>query len=195
MTSRYYRGVFFSALLSGGFQPERKSCDKAVVRPSAFLRYFFCLDILHWLVYYVNRQAGQGLGMKLTTKSEYTLLALIHLARTEQQGYVKIEEICEACSIPKKYLELLFSTLRQSRYVKTRRGSAGGYMLARPAKEIHVAEIIRLMDGALAPTESVSRYFFSDTPLAKEKKMIAVMSEIRDYIADRLERLTLADVI
>lgn len=133
--------------------------------------------------------------MKLTTKSEYMLLALIHLARHERRGYIKIEEICEQCDIPKKYLELLFSTLRQGRYIKTRRGSAGGYKLARPATEITVAEIIRLMDGALAPTESVSRYFFSDTPLAKEKKMIAVLGEIRDYIASRLERLTLADVV
>jgi Rrf2 family protein len=123
------------------------------------------------------------------------LLALIHLARHERRGYIKIEEICEQCDIPKKYLELLFSTLRQGRYIKTRRGSAGGYKLARPATEITVAEIIRLMDGALAPTESVSRYFFSDTPLAKEKKMIAVLGEIRDYIASRLERLTLADVV
>ena len=67
-------------------------------------------------------------------------------------------------------------------------------MLARPAAEITLAEIIRLMDGALAPTESVSKYFFSDTPLAKEKKIIAVLAEIRDYIAARLERLTLADL-
>ncbi len=133
--------------------------------------------------------------MKLTTKSEYTLLALIHLARQEQRGYIKIEEICEVCGIPKKYLELLLSPVRQARYIRTRRGSTGGYMLARPAKEISLAEIIRLMDGALAPTESVSKYFFSDTPLAKEKKMIAVLGEIRDYIAARLEQLTLADMV
>ncbi|MBE0535478.1 MAG: Rrf2 family transcriptional regulator [Phycisphaerae bacterium] len=133
--------------------------------------------------------------MKLTTKSEYTLLALIHLARHGERGYVKIEDICEAHSIPKKYLEILFSVLRQGGYINTRRGSAGGYMLARPAAEITLAEIIRLMDGALAPTESVSKYFFSDTPLAKEKKMIAVLGEIRDYIAGRLEQLTLVDVV
>jgi len=133
--------------------------------------------------------------MKLTTKSEYSILALIYIARNEKKGLIKIEEICSKCDISKKYLELLFSTLRQSRYVKTRRGASGGYKLAKPASKISVAEIIRLMDGALAPTESVSKYFFSNTPLGKEKKIIKVFKEIRDYISDRLENLTLADLI
>ena len=133
--------------------------------------------------------------MKLTTKSEYSLLALIYLARNEKKGFIKIEEICSKCDISKKYLEFLFTTLRQGRYIKTRRGTGGGYKLAKPASKISVAEIIRLMDGALAPTESVSKYFFSDTPLAKEKKVIRVFREIRDYISDRLESLTLTDLV
>jgi len=133
--------------------------------------------------------------MKLTTKSEYSILALIYIARHEQRGFIKIEEICSACDISKKYLELLFSILRQNRLIKTKRGTSGGYKLAKPASKITVAEIIRLMDGALAPTESVSKYFHADTPLAKEKKIIAVFKEIRDYVADRLEHLSLADLV
>jgi len=133
--------------------------------------------------------------MKLTTKSEYSISAMIHIARNEKKGFIKIEEICSKCDIPKKYLELLFSTLKQNRYIKTRRGTKGGYKLAKPASKISVAEIIRLMDGALAPTESVSRYFFSSTPLGKEKKIIKVFKEIRDYVSERLENLTLADLI
>jgi Rrf2 family protein len=132
--------------------------------------------------------------MKLTTKSEYSILALIYMARNERNGFMKIEEICSKCDIPKKYLELLFMILRQNRYIKAKRGTSGGYKLAKPASKINVAEIIRLMDGALAATESVSRYFFSDTPLAKEKKIIKVFKEIRDYISNRLESLTLADL-
>lgn len=133
--------------------------------------------------------------MKLTTKSEYSILALIYMARNKKNGFMKIDEICSKCDIPKKYLELLFSILRQNRYVKTRRGTRGGYKLAKPASKISVAEIIRLMDGALAATESVSRYFFSDTPLAKEKKIIKVFKEIRDYISNKLETVTLADLV
>ena len=133
--------------------------------------------------------------MRLTTKSEYSLLALIYMARNEKEGFIKIEEICSECDIPKKYLELLFSILRQNRYIKTKRGASGGYKLAKPASRISIAEIIRLMDGALAPTESVSKYFFSSTPLSREKKLIKIFKEVRDYIANRLEALKLSDVV
>jgi len=133
--------------------------------------------------------------MKLTTKSEYSILALIYIARNESKGFIKIEEICSKYDIPKKYLELLLTILRQSRYIKTRRGISGGYKLAKPASKITIAEIIRLMDGALAPTESVSKYFFSVTPISKEKKVTKVFKDIRDYIANRLETLKLTDLI
>ena len=133
--------------------------------------------------------------MKLTTKSEYSLLALIYLARNEENGFIKIENICTEYGISKKYLEQIFCSLKQARYIKTKTGAAGGYKLARPAKTISMAEIIRLMDGALAPTTSVSKYFFEHTPLEKEKKVIKVFKEIRDYISDRAERLKISDLV
>jgi len=58
-----------------------------------------------------------------------------------------------------------------------------------------LAQIIRLMDGALAPTESVSHFFFSHTPLEKEEKVIGVLAEIRDYVSQRLEATTLAELV
>ncbi|MFZ2148337.1 MAG: Rrf2 family transcriptional regulator [Sedimentisphaerales bacterium] len=133
--------------------------------------------------------------MKLTTKSEYSMLALIYLARNENKGFVKIEEICSKFDISKKYLELLFSILKQNHYIKAKRGASGGYKLAKPASRISVAEIIRLMDGALAPTESVSVYFFSPTPLSREKNLVKIFKEIRDYIANRLESVKLSDLV
>jgi len=133
--------------------------------------------------------------MKLTTKSEYTILALLYIARHEKEGFIKIEQICGKYDISKKYLELLFFSLRQNRYIKTKRGKNGGYKLARPASKITLAEIVRLMDGALAPTESVSKFFFSDTPLSNEKKILKVFKEIRDFTAAKLEGLSLRDLI
>ena len=133
--------------------------------------------------------------MRLTTKSEYSILGLIYIARNQKRGFVKIEEIRSHCQVPKKYLELLFTVLKQSGYLKTRRGSAGGYALAKSASKISIAEIIRLMDGALAPTEAVSKYFFSHTPVEREKKLMKVFKEIRDYVAARLEALKLSDLI
>ncbi|MBN1492783.1 MAG: Rrf2 family transcriptional regulator [Candidatus Omnitrophica bacterium] len=133
--------------------------------------------------------------MKLTTKSEYTLLALLFMARRKEDEYIKVDDICKKYEISKKYLEYLFTILRQNGYIKTRRGAGGGYRLARAAGKISLAQIIRLMDGALAPTESVSKYFYSETPLKKEKKVLTVFQDIRDYIAHKLEKLTLADLI
>jgi len=133
--------------------------------------------------------------MRLTTKSEYSLLALIYIARHGKRGFVKIEDICKEYGISKKYLEHLFMILRQNRYLRTRRGAGGGYALAMPPSKVSVAQIIRLMDGALAPTESVSMYFFSETPLMREKKIMAVFKDIRDYASRRLERLKLSHLI
>lgn len=133
--------------------------------------------------------------MKLTTKSEYSLLALIYIARHENERFVKIDDICQEYEISKKYLEHLFFVLKRNRYLKTKRGASGGYQLGKPADKISLAEIIRLMDGALAPTESVSQYFFSHTPLEKEEKVLFVLKDIRDMISDKLESISIADLV
>ena len=133
--------------------------------------------------------------MKLTTKSEYSLLALIYIARHEKNGYIRIEEICAHYNIPAKYLEHLMTTMKQNRVVKSRRGMGGGYQLGRPARDIRIAEVIRLMDGALAPTESVSTYYYAHTPLEQEQKIMDVFQDIRNYVARKLERLRLSDLV
>ncbi len=133
--------------------------------------------------------------MKLTTKSEYSLLAMIYIARNQKRGFVKIEGICSKYGITKKYLEQLLSILKQNRLLKARRGPHGGYILAKPAEKISVAEIIRIMDGALAPTESVSKYFFSSTPISQEKKVVNALREIRNYTSNKLEKLSLSQSI
>ena len=133
--------------------------------------------------------------MKLTTKSEYALLSLIYIARHEKEGFIKVEDICTKYNISKKYLEQLLTILKQNRLLKTRRGASGGYKLAIPAEEVSIAQIIRIMDGALAPTESVSEYFFSHTPLEKEKGIITVLKDIRDYISETLEKIKLSNLV
>ena len=133
--------------------------------------------------------------MKLTAQSEYSLLALVYLARNQKDGYVKIENICREYELSKKYLEQIFLSLKQNRLLKTRTGANGGYRLTRPPEEITLAEIIRLMDGALAPSTAVSIYFYEQTPLEKEKKAVKVFKRIRDYIARQMEKLTIADLV
>lgn len=132
--------------------------------------------------------------MKLTRRSEYALLALIHLARAKGEGYVSVAAMAEAQGLPAKFLEQLLMALKRARLVKSQKGPHGGYRLARPAEKISLAEVIRLLDGALAPTESVSTYFYEPTPVEREKRLLRVFKEIRDFVSAKLERTTLADV-
>ena len=132
--------------------------------------------------------------MKLTSRSEYALLALVHLARNANSGYLTVRSIADAQKIPPRFLEQILLALKRSGYVQSVKGQGGGYVLAKPAKSITLAEVVRLFDGALAPTESVSEYFYASTPIEKERKLLRVFRRIRDEVARTLEKTTVADV-
>ena len=133
--------------------------------------------------------------MKLTTRSEYALLALTYLARHDTKGYVSIETIAKAQGIPPKFLEQLMLAMKRDHLLRSVKGQHGGYALAKPADKITLAEVIRLFDGALAPTDSVSENFYETTPIEKEKRLTKVFRDIRDYVSQKLEKTTIADVI
>lgn len=133
--------------------------------------------------------------MKLTTRSEYALLALVHLARHGGGGPVPLSRIAATQKIPAKYLEQLAAAMCRAGYLTSAKGSRGGYELARAAGKITIAEVIRLFDGALAPDSSVSKYFYRATPIEKERKLLSLMKGIRDHIASKLENTTIADMI
>jgi Rrf2 family transcriptional regulator, cysteine metabolism repressor len=133
--------------------------------------------------------------MKLTTRSEYALLALVYLARHENNGYISIDTIAKAQSIPPKFLEQLMLALKRAHFLRSTKGQHGGYQLAKKPNQIALAEIIRLFDGALAPTESVSENFYESTPIEKEKRLTKVFKDIRDYVSQKLEKTTVADVM
>lgn len=132
--------------------------------------------------------------MKLTSRSEYALLALLCLARHTPGEYISGETIANEQGIPAKFLQQILLVLKHGRYVQSSKGQHGGYKLAKVPEAINLAEVVRLFDGALAPTESVSKYFYESTPIEKEKKLIRVFRDIRDYVAKKLEETTLEDV-
>jgi len=132
--------------------------------------------------------------MRLTTYSEYGLLALLYICRSKEEGYIPLQKIAKEQKMPLKYLEHLMQTLCRNGYLTSRRGKNGGYRLNRPADQVTVAEIVRLFDGPLAATESVSEYFYKSTPIEKEKKLLGLFRDIRDYTAKKLEGTSLAEV-
>ena len=132
--------------------------------------------------------------MKLSKKSEYACLALIDLAKNYDQDPMKIMDISTRNNIPKKYLEQILLLLKGSGYAKSIRGAEGGYKLAKHPSQITLAEIIRLIDGALAPVESVSTHFYDHTPIEQSEKLIGVFKDIRDYTSNKLENITFEDL-
>jgi len=133
--------------------------------------------------------------MKLTSRSEYALLALLYLARCDEETFISADTIAQAQNIPPKFLEQILLVLKRSKYLRSTKGQRGGYRLAKPADKISLAEIIRLFDGALAPTESVSEYFYEPTPIEKEIGLVQVFKEIREVVSNTLESTTLAELI
>ena len=134
------------------------------------------------------------MAMKLTMRSEYALLGLIYLGRDGSGGFVPVEVIARAQSIPVKYLEQILLALKRGRLVRSSKGQHGGYQLVNPSNQITLAEVIRLFDGPLAATASASKYFYAPTPIERERRLHGFFKEIRDVIAQRMESVTIADV-
>ncbi|MGK5084601.1 Rrf2 family transcriptional regulator [Bdellovibrionota bacterium FG-1] len=133
--------------------------------------------------------------MKMTVRSEYALLALVFLAQQEKDTYTNVKTISKIQKIPPKFLEQILLAMKHGGYVASVKGQQGGYRIAKPANKITVGEVIRLFDGALAPTESVSKYFYRATPIRNEKKLMSLFKTIRDFVSDTLEKTTIADVM
>ena len=132
--------------------------------------------------------------MKLSKKSEYACLAIIDLTENQDKEWTKIIDICSRKKIPKKFLEQILVSLKNSGFVRSKKGSDGGYKLNKPATEITIAEVIRLMDGALAPVESVSKYFYESSPIEQSPQLLSIFQDIRDYICDKLENTSFQDL-
>ena len=95
-------------------------------------------------------EAGEGC-LKISQKGLYALQAMMTLARRYEQGAIKIRDIAAESDLPEKFLELILLELKNARIVDSVRGARGGYQLRRAPSEIPLSDIIRLVDGPLAP--------------------------------------------
>src|SRR5947209_8523021 len=132
--------------------------------------------------------------MKISQKGLYALQALMMLARHYQQGAIKIREIAYEENLPEKFLELILLELKNARIVESVRGANGGYQLRRPPSEIFLSEIIRLIDGPLAPlgdADSLRDQIDRDVP---HRALYKVFLQVRDAAAKILESTSLADI-
>ena len=130
--------------------------------------------------------------MKLSTKSRYGTRALVDLAHHSQTGHVSLKSIAERQNISPKYLEQEFATLRRAGLVKSIKGAQGGYMLGRPAREIHVDEIIRALEGDLLIVDEMSAQ--DESPIRKLLHEV-VYEPINREIESCMSRVTLEDLV
>jgi Rrf2 family protein len=133
--------------------------------------------------------------MKISQKGLYALQAMMMLARHHHQGAIKIREIAYEEDLPEKFLELILLELKNARMVESVRGAKGGYQLRREPSAIHLSEIMRLIDGPLAPfgdAEQLRVLIDRDLP---HRALYQVFLDVRDAAARILENTTLADLI
>lgn len=132
--------------------------------------------------------------MKISQKGLYALEALIFLARRHDREAVKIREIAAAEDLPEKFLELILLELKHARIVESVRGAKGGYRLKREPAKIFLGEIIRTIDGPLAPfedAEALRRLVEQDK---KHSALFRVLLSVRNAAAGILDHTSLADI-
>lgn len=134
--------------------------------------------------------------MRLSQRGLYALKALAHLALAyERGGVVKIHEIAAAEEIPAKFLETILVALKNGRLVVSRRGREGGYRLRRPPAEIVIGDVVRQVDGPLAPFGDVvelERRVRSDP---RHPGLFELLLDVRNAAAAILDHTHLADVV
>ena len=133
--------------------------------------------------------------MKISQKGLYALQAMMMLSRNRNQGAIRIRDIAYEEVLPEKFLELILLELKNARVVESVRGAKGGYQLRREPDDVPLSEIIRLIDGPLAP--------FGDAEQLRElidrdpdhRALYQVFLDVRDAAARILDNTTLADLV
>jgi len=133
--------------------------------------------------------------MKISQKGIYALQALIVLTRHHQDGPIKIREIAYEEVLPEKFLEIILLELKNARIVDSVRGANGGYLLRRPPDQIRLSEVIRLIDGPLAPFGDAEHLRFLIARNDNYKPLYQVFLDVRDAAARILENTTFADLV
>ena len=134
----------------------------------------------------------------ISKKTKYGLNALIYLAKEYQKGPVLISDIVKAEKMPQKFLEFILLTLKNHGILESRRGKGGGYLLGRDPGQVMLGSVIRILEGPLAPVSCVSQTAYRKCDECQDEHCCGirfVMKDVRDAIANILDKTSLADVL
>ncbi|NJD38360.1 MAG: Rrf2 family transcriptional regulator [Geobacter sp.] len=136
--------------------------------------------------------------MFLSKKTKYALMALQHLAEQPADQPVLIADLAAHQNIPKKFLEYILLTLRKGGMLQSRVGKGGGYTLALPPAEIRIGEVLRILEGDLAPVHCLSSARLSSCTECHDEQSCGirlVMIDVHLALTTTLDSLTLADMV
>ncbi len=133
----------------------------------------------------------------LSKKTQYAFHALTYLAENYSKGPVLISEISQERQISLKFLENILLELKKSGILGSKKGKGGGYYLIKPADEVHLAKVIRVLDGPIALLPCVSLNYYEKCENCTEEicGLNRVMTEVRDSTLKVLENKTLKDIL
>lgn len=133
--------------------------------------------------------------MKVSTKGRYGLRAIVDLAVHDKEGQVSLKSVADRQGLSENYLEQLFSSLKKSGLVKSIRGAQGGYFLAKPADKITVGDVLRSLEGTLAPVECIDLDSPTECKKADSCVTAKVWIKLRDKINEVVDSITIADLV
>jgi Rrf2 family cysteine metabolism transcriptional repressor len=134
--------------------------------------------------------------MRLSTKGEYASRALLEMALRYEKNprKTRVRDIAQAQDIPERFLEQILLILKRAGYIRSKKGPTGGYYLAMHPSKIRVADVIRTMDGPLAPIDCVSATAHEVCPRESFCGLRWLWKKVRDQVADILENTTFEDL-
>lgn len=132
--------------------------------------------------------------MKLSTRGRYGLKAMFQLSLYYGEGPIPLKQIADKQGLSENYLEQLFSTLRKEGLVKSVRGAQGGYMLSREPKDITVGQVLRCLEGNMAPSDCIIDGEESDCEREEFCVTKLVWIKIKDSIDEVIDSISLQDM-
>lgn len=131
--------------------------------------------------------------MLISTKGRYALRVMIDLAEQDRAEYIPLKEIAGRQNISQKYLESIMSVLSKNGYIEALHGKGGGYRLSRPAEDYKVGDILRLIEGTLAPV-SCLEHNAKPCARASECRTLPMWEKLDTMINTYLDSVSIADL-
>ena len=134
----------------------------------------------------------------LSKKCKYAIHALVYLAERHSKGPIHIQEISEAQSIPKKFLETILLELKNAKILHSKKGKGGGYYLYKKPEDVNLMEIIRIMDGAIAMLPCVSLNYYEPCEECMDEENCGIRDafiKVRDETLKVLQASTLKEIL